>query len=226
MFPFAILTTRDPFKRRSRVRLTIGYTFAFYLRVLKFLGVLELKISDISSIHELKGCLVMCNHPTLLDVVIIMSQMKEIQCVVKAKIWGNPFIGGVVRSAGYLRNDIPPEQFLETCKDQLSNGENILIFPEGTRSKPNKPLEMQRGLGNLALGTDSDIQALIMTCEPLTLTKGNPWYKVPHQKPQFHLRVGKRFSIENFQGDKPRSLRVRALMRDIKGYYNRYFNYE
>lgn len=225
-FPFVILATRDLAKRRRRVRQIIGHTFAFYLGVLKFLGVLDLKVSNISPFMSVKGCLIICNHPTLLDVVIIMSQMKDLQCVVKAALWQNPFIGGVIRSAGYIRNDLPPETFLEECKAQLERGENILIFPEGTRTQPNKPLEMHRGMGNLALGANADIQALVMTCNPLTLTKGNPWYNVPHRKPFFHLTGGRTFYIGDYPEEKPRSLRVRALMRDIKDFYIRQLDNE
>jgi 1-acyl-sn-glycerol-3-phosphate acyltransferase len=226
VFPFVMLVSRDHVQRIRRVRLIIRYLFKAFLNILEFLGVLEIKTQHLESIQDLKGCLIICNHPSLLDVVIIMSRVKNIQCVVKNEIWKNPFIGGIVRAAGYIRNDIDPEIFLKESQTQLKQGENIIIFPEGTRTTPGKPMELRRGLGNLALAASTDIQALIIQCDPITLTKGEKWYRIPPKKIIFQLQAGRYFPIENYQTDAPRSIRVRALMRDIQHYYNRNLGYE
>ena len=103
-------------------------------------------------------------------------------------------------------------------------GDNILIFPEGTRTVPEQPIKMHRGLGNLALAINADIQTLLMSCTPLTLTKRSKWYEIPHKKVTLKLRVGLFFSNKDYQDERPRSIRVRALMREIQHYYNRYLS--
>jgi 1-acyl-sn-glycerol-3-phosphate acyltransferase len=227
VFPLVMLWSRDPYQRQDHVRRIIRESFKGYLKTLEFLGLLQIKCGDLSSLQEMKGCLVICNHPTLIDVVVIMSQLKNVQCVVKSKLWENPFIGGVVRAAGYIRNDINPETFLKECQEHLTRGENIIIFPEGTRSIPGQPMELRRGFANLALAARANIQALLMDCHPVSLIKGQKWYKIPPKRIVFHLQVGGFFPIENYlQDNQPRSLRVRALFRDVQQYYNRYLGYE
>jgi len=226
LFPIITFFSRDYLQSRDRVRLIIRRTFKTYLITLEFLGVINLKVINLEDVQKLKGTLIICNHPTLLDVVIIMAHLKNIQCVVKKELWSNPFLGGVVRAAGYLRNDLDPEEFYKDCKDQLDRGENILIFPEGTRSSPGEPIKLHRSLGNLAIAAGVNIQSLTLNCTPITLVKGEKWYHIPLSCPVFHLSRGQFFNCKTYREDLPRSLRVRALVRDIQHYYNRYLGYE
>lgn len=226
IFPIIILFTQNKARRSNRVRAVICSAFRFYLSTLEFFGLMNIKTAGLEHLENLKGKLIICNHPSLLDVVIIMSHIKNVQCIVNSKLWSNPFVGLVVRSAGYIRNDIPPHSFLEECKQILADGENILIFPEGTRSVPGRKMKMFRGFANLALFAEADIQALTLNCNPSWLIKGAKWSDIPVRKVNILLKAGPLFSYKNdqsFQGgserEQLRSIRVRALMRDIQHYY-------
>ena len=201
IFPLIVLFTKDKQQRINQVRFVIRHTFRLYLSVLKFLGILNIEVQGLESLQQMRGHLVICNHPSLLDVVIIMSRLKNIQCLVNRKLWTNPFVGLIVRSAGYIRNDIDPEIFLQKCKEMLARGENVLIFPEGTRSVPNLPMKMCRGFANLALCAEADIQALTLTCTPVWLTKGSKWYEIPSRPASFVLQAGPQFSYKNYCHD-------------------------
>jgi 1-acyl-sn-glycerol-3-phosphate acyltransferase len=226
VFPLIILFSKDETQSRDMVRSVIRYVFRAFLSMLEAFGVIKVNIHMLESIRSKQGCLVICNHPTLIDVVIIMAHLRNIQCVVKKELWSSIILGGVVRAAGYIRNDTDPEIFLEQCRAQLAAGENIIIFPEGTRSRPGEPLTLHRGVGNLALAAEADIQTLILDCNPVMLTKGSKWHQIPPKRAEFNLRVGKFIPISNYLSEDPRSIRVRALMRDISNYYNRHLGYE
>ncbi len=219
--PLIILFSKDKHQRSDRVRTVIRYTFRWYLSVLEFLGILNIETEGLDSLQDMKGKLVICNHPSLLDVVIIMSRLKNIQCLVNNKLWKNPFVGLAVRSAGYIRNDIDPQHFLEECKKMLLQGENIIIFPEGTRSVPGQQIKMSRGVANLAICAGADIQALSLNCTSIWLIKYSKWYEIPSKRAEFLLEVGPNFLFKNYCNDSPRSIQVRALMRDIQKYYDR-----
>ena len=226
LIPLVHLFSTDKVKGSRRVRFIIGYVFSIYLKILNIFGVLKIKSETLEAVKKCQGVLVICNHPSLLDVVIIMAHLKDIQCVVKNNLWTNPFIGGVVRAAGYIRNDLAPEEFLKNCKRSLTQGCNIIIFPEGTRSTPGEPLKLQRGMSNLALAIRADIQTLTLDCAPISLTKKDKWYKIPVKKIIFNLKVGPYIQVANYEDDKPRSLRVRALTKDIQHFYNKHLGYE
>ncbi len=207
VFPLISLLTRDSLKRQNRVRFVIRKSFRVYLKCLILLGVIKVKTSNLEKLQSIKGVLIICNHPTLLDVVIIMAHLGNLQCVVKKELWRNPFLGGVVRAAGYIRNDLNPEQFSNDCKDQLKQGENIIIFPEGTRSIPGQPIKLHRSLGNLALEAGVNIQALTMDCTPITLIKGESGIR-SLQVPQFFT-----CSAENFFAAKT----IKMTFPDLSG---------
>lgn len=222
VFPLIALFTRDKQRRSGRVRSIIRYTFRFYLAVLEFLGIIKIQTEGLEQLKDMKGKLVICNHPSLLDVVIIMSRLKNVQCVVNNKLWTNPFVGLIVRSAGYIRNDIDPQTFLQDCRQMLSRGENIIIFPEGTRSVPGRKMKLCRGVANLALCAGADIQALTLNCAPVWLIKGSKWYDIPPRKTHFHLKAGPTILYKDYLDHPLRSIQARRLMRDIQQYYDGY----
>jgi hypothetical protein len=82
-------------------------------------------------------------------------------------------------------------------------------------------MKMQRGFANLALAAKVDVQALLMICTPPCLSKGAHWYEIPACPISFVLREGSKFLHADYSTEAPRSIRVRALMRDIQQYYDR-----
>jgi 1-acyl-sn-glycerol-3-phosphate acyltransferase len=219
IFKVIQLLSRSKTISEQRVRKVICASFNLLLNVLTMCKVLKIE-ANLENLAQLQSTLIICNHPCLLDVVVIMAKLPNCQCVVKNELWHNPFLGGVVRSAGFICNNLDQMIFLEQCKQELARGQNIIIFPEGTRSTPGQEIKMQRGVGNLALATTADIQALTISCQPLTLTKTDKWYKIPQQKINLKLTIGKKFLNKDYSGIEARSLKVRALMRDIQQYYN------
>jgi len=73
---------------------------------------------------------------------VLIAHIPNAVCVVKAKLWSNPFFGGVVRAAGYIRND-EPETLMRDCAACLAAGLPLIIFPEGTRTVPGERLHFR-----------------------------------------------------------------------------------
>ena len=47
--------------------------------------------------------LIVANHPSLLDYVILAAELPVCDCIVKRALWHNVFLGGVVRAADYIQ---------------------------------------------------------------------------------------------------------------------------
>ncbi|MCV5917096.1 1-acyl-sn-glycerol-3-phosphate acyltransferase, partial [Escherichia coli] len=124
--------------------------FRLFLTVAKGLGVLDYRIDGAEILRQERGCLVVANHPTLIDYVLLASVMPETDCLVKSALLKNPFLGGAVRAADYLLNS-EAETLLPRCQQRLAQGDTILIFPEGTRTKPGEKMTLQRGAANIAV---------------------------------------------------------------------------
>jgi 1-acyl-sn-glycerol-3-phosphate acyltransferase len=185
MFPLLRLSAWNADTARRRIQRGMQLTFRGYMEVMRVMGILTYGVDGAEQLRK-PGRLVVANHPTLLDVVLLVSQMPEVDCIVKRGLWRNPFLRWPVSWAGYLPNS-EGEQLIEECAATLRHGHSLLVFPEGTRSVPGAPLQMQRGAAHIALAADSEILPVTITCDPPTLFKGNPWYRVPARR--FHLQV-------------------------------------
>lgn len=176
-------------KKHSRARRMVYWCFREFVWQMRFLGVLSLDKGDVSGLLNANGHIVLANHPTLIDVVLLMSIIPESNCIVKSALWNSPFLGGVVRSTGYISNSNEAELLLDDCDQALKRKETLIIFPEGTRTDDPKRLKLQRGAAHVVLHTQSIVRPVLIHCEPPTLKKGEPWYKIPAVKPHFILRV-------------------------------------
>lgn len=193
--------------------------FRFYIALLRWLGLIDLEIVGASEFAKMRGRLVIANHPTLLDVVLLMSLMPRTQCIVKSDLWNNRYLGGLVRIAGYIPNNLEPEALLAACRESIEHGDNLIIFPEGTRTRPGELPHFHRGFANIALLTAAPIQLITITCVPLTLTKGEPWWRIPAERPRFRVMVGENLDTRHLLQERGRALAARALVRHIESYY-------
>jgi 1-acyl-sn-glycerol-3-phosphate acyltransferase len=199
MFPLLRLSTFNADTARRRIQHGMQFTFRAYMEIMRVLGILTYRVDGAERLRE-PGRLIVANHPTLLDVVLLVSQMPEVDCIVKRGLWRNPFLRWPVSWAGYLPN-AEGEELIEECSATLRCGHSLLVFPEGTRTVPGKPLRMQRGAAHIALAADSEILPVTITCDPPTLFKGNPWYRVPARRFHMHVVVGAPVAARDFLRD-------------------------
>jgi 1-acyl-sn-glycerol-3-phosphate acyltransferase len=210
--------------RNRRTQALIQRFFAFLIGMLCRLGVMRLELHNADALHRCGNMLVFANHPSYLDVVVMLSFMPRSSCVVNSRLWRSPFWGGVVRSAGYIRNDAP-ETLVDDCVAALAGGEPLIIFPEGTRSVTGQPLRMSRGAAHIALKSQRDILPVVLTCDPPTLSKGMPWYRIPTRPFTFRLEVRPPLKVADCVNvDEPASLASRKLTAFLESYFTKELN--
>ncbi|AQZ80583.1 lysophospholipid acyltransferase family protein [Acinetobacter sp. KB005] len=187
--PVLNATTSDSEKRQQRAQNVIKYSFKGFTEMMVKLGIMTYSVDGLEKLQNSRQELVIANHPSLIDVVVLIGMMQQANCVVKQSLWSNPFTKGPVQSAGYILN-AGSQQFVEDCVTRLkeNNAASLLIFPEGTRTEKGMTLnEFQRGAANIAIRANVPIRPVIITCTPSTLTKNEKWYHVPSRP--FHIEV-------------------------------------
>lgn len=187
--PVLNATTSDSEKRQQRAQNVIKYSFKGFTEMMVKLGIMTYSVEGLEKLQNSRQELVIANHPSLIDVVVLIGMMQQANCVVKQSLWSNPFTKGPVQSAGYILN-AGSQQFVEDCVTRLkeNNAASLLIFPEGTRTEKGMTLnEFQRGAANIAIRANVPIRPVIITCTPSTLTKNEKWYHVPSRP--FHIEV-------------------------------------
>lgn len=193
-----------------------------YVRIMRSLGLLRFDI-DASLKRKTTGKLFIANHPTLLDVVFILSAVPDVNCIVKAALWKNPFTFAVVTMAGFIRNDT--DDLIAVAADNLKGGQNLIIFPEGTRTVDLKNLDFKRGGAHIAVAAGAPIQPILIDCDPITLRKHEKWFQVPNQPPLFTLRGLPEIVIEEcIDTSRPKPIQVRHLTRFLQSYFQNLVN--
>lgn len=215
-FNLLLLFVRDKATRRRIARRSIAASFRLFLTVARILRVLDYRIEGQEILRDERGCLVVANHPTLIDYVLLASVMPETDCLVKDALLKNPFVSGVIRAADYLVNS-QADALLPASEQRLSQGDTILIFPEGTRTLPGGKMTLQRGAANIAVRCGSDLRVATIHCSENLLDKQSKWYNVPPAKPLFTVRVRQRISIDQFHqaNSQEPALAARQLNRHL-----------
>jgi 1-acyl-sn-glycerol-3-phosphate acyltransferase len=185
--------------RRRAARTAIRASYGLLLDFLELAGVVSFDV-DRDGLGRLGngGRLIVANHPTLLDVLVLLAHVPQACCVVKSALWRNPFVALALRTAGYIPNG-NPEQLLRDCAATLERGEPLIVFPEATRSVPGEPLRLQRGAAAIALDSGAVLNVVHFRCEPVLLSKGHPWYRIPDRRPCLAARVGASLRAREFQ---------------------------
>jgi 1-acyl-sn-glycerol-3-phosphate acyltransferase len=197
----------------------VHYAFRYFVWQMDVLGCIYVDVKGREQLRQTRGQLVIANHPSLIDVVILIACIPSCDCIVKQALWRNPFIGGVVRWSGYISNS-SPEDLLAQCRQSFDNGSSIIVFPEGTRTVDDKALKFQRGAANIALRCGVEILPVKIVADPPTLKKGEPWYRVPPRSARFTVTVQAPIAVDSVISSEIEPAKAtRQLNRYLQHYY-------
>jgi len=218
IFPLQTLLIKDIARRKKIARYTIHKAFSIFVLMMKFFGILSIKLESFEQLSNMREQVVIANHPSLIDVILIIAYLPNADCVVKSTLFKNPFLRGVVKRVGYIDNDNPEQLFID-CKKSLSSGCNIVVFPEGTRSVDGQSLVFKRGAANIAIRCQANYQPILISVMPSTLTKKESWYDVPDKKVVITLSAQAPIDNSKYFNHANTSLAVRELTRETQQYF-------
>ena len=196
VLPLAACLPGDAATRRHRARAIIGGALRLHGRFMWRTRLLDFSIEGVERLG-LPGQLIVANHPCLIDVVFLLGEVPQANCIVKASLFANPFTRGPLHAARYIAND-GSTATLDRAADALREGQCLLIFPEGTRTTPGAAPVFQRGAAAIALRGARTLTPVFIEVDPPTLTKGLPWYRIPHRRLRMRLRAGQNVDLAAF----------------------------
>ena len=173
-------------------RRVISWGFRAYLGILTALCACRMDLSAIDTLAEQGPMIIVANHPSLLDAVLITSRLPNAVCVMKSSLMDNILFGAAARLAGYVRNDVPLTMILES-NEVLQHGGQVVIFPEGTRTR-NFPIEpCLPVIGLMAQRCGVPIQSLMIEFSSAYLGKNWPLWRPPSLPLKLSIKLGGRF---------------------------------
>jgi 1-acyl-sn-glycerol-3-phosphate acyltransferase len=114
----------------------------------------KMEIDD--RIATIRSSVVVCNHLSYLDPLLLITLFPQQKTIVKPRFFGTPIFGWMLKKSGYLPassegrfSRLMIEQ-METMGQYLKDGGNLFIFPEGTRSRDGKIGNLNQGALKIA----------------------------------------------------------------------------
>lgn len=199
VFPFIHLFSKNKGENFGiDARAYVSRTFRRFLGILAVIDASLLKIDSRKDFKNIKGKIVIANHPSLLDFVYLMSLMPNSTCIVRGGLIKTP-LGGVIRQA-YITNTTEFDDVLVECKKLTDQGCNVIIFPEGTRSPRHGQNSYKKGAARIALYCGCDIQPLFIGgSDKYGLGKHDPLWSFNHVEPYvYDIKILPVISIKEF----------------------------
>ena len=162
-----------PFSFNIRYRF-INFYSVLNLWVLKYLCKIDYRVEGKENIPD-EACIIFSKHQSALETMMVQRIFPPLTFVVKRELLNLPFFGWGLRSIDPIainrkagRKAI--SQIVEQGIERLKRGIWIVIFPEGTRSKPGTRLPYKKGGAILASKSEHKVI-------PVAHTAGEYWPK-------------------------------------------------
>jgi 1-acyl-sn-glycerol-3-phosphate acyltransferase len=204
LFP---LLPRAVGRRIGRAAIANGYRG--YWRFTKPFGLLRLQAEALDVLRDEAGLVIIANHPSLLDAMMLVARLPRCACVMKASLMRNPLLASGAMLARYIPNDSAHGMVRRAVAD-LREGGQLLMFPEGTRTTHAPVNVFQPGFAVIAKHAQAPIQTVFIDTPSPYLGKGWPLWRLPPLPIEFSVRLGRRFE--------PRADHE-SLVREVEAYF-------
>ena len=171
---------------------------------------------DRRRLGSVSGSVVVSNHQTLIDAVVLISLLGDSVCVTKEAVSRNPFMRVVARKILVVNDG--PIAVVRSAARYLKEGINVVVFPEGTRTPANAPVHVfHRGSAHIAIQSAAPVELVSMDCDMNILAKGQPWWDVGDRTATYTVRCRGCINAADFsngeESSKAAAVRLNDMMR-------------
>jgi 1-acyl-sn-glycerol-3-phosphate acyltransferase len=184
-----LLLPRRP-ERAAQVRRAIRLLFAGWIKWLHATRLIPVVWHGLDRRDLPRRAVYVANHPSLLDATFLLAVLPDALCIFKPKLRGNPCLAPAAIMAGYASGDGGVDMIRELAP-QVADGNPVLIFPEGTRTDPDKTLNpLKSGFAFIAQRANAPIQILAIRAPRDLCPRGASWWHPPRFPSQIDIFVG------------------------------------
>jgi len=204
----------DKEKRRVFYVVIIAFFWRKFIKLMERVGLISLVYNGRNKLEKLSGTIVVANHPSLIDVVILVSSIPKAVCVVKSSISTKNFFMKRVVNSAYIINNNDFDVFSQDIKTALDDGFNIVIFPEGSRTIDGEKSKLYKGAARVALMFNANILPIHINQSIHFLRKNQQWYNVGEEIAYYYITVKETVDIKDYQVEEDTDSKKTKLLMD------------
>jgi 1-acyl-sn-glycerol-3-phosphate acyltransferase len=120
-------------------------------------------------VRAIRSSVVVCNHRSYLDSILLISLFGRHNTIVKSRLFDIPLFGKMLQWSGYIPSSGEGRfaemmfQRIESMDAFLASGGNLIVFPEGTRSRDGRIGPLNPGAFKIARRCRAPIAVLYIT---------------------------------------------------------------
>ena len=214
ILPIMRLALRPKERFQKYGRRFISAAMKLFVLIMHGLGIVNLEPDNRENYRHLSSKIIVANHPSLLDVVMLISLIPNADCIVNAYLNYN-IITGVVRQL-YILGSRDVEDIFRACTESLKRGNCLIVFPEGTRTPRAGKVIFKKGAARIALATGYSIVPVhIGGTDKYGLGKKDPWIGFnPRERYVYRLSMGAEINPDKYR-HLPAPAAAKSLTKEI-----------
>lgn len=157
-----------------------------------------------------------CNHQSLADILVLFRMFVHFKWVSKIENFWIPIVGWNMYMNKYIRlvrSSIKSQvKMIKDCRKTLDEGNSILIFPEGTRTKTGKLRPFKSGAFQIAIRSGRPIVPIVLNGSSDALPKAGFILRGKHI---INIRILSPITIDRYDG-----LDAKQLSKEVRSIIN------
>jgi 1-acyl-sn-glycerol-3-phosphate acyltransferase len=182
---------REPLMQRL-----ISGLFRLFLLGATRSGLMQLDLGALDRLNEQRSMLLVANHPSMIDVFLVISRVRRSICIMKANIGTNLLLAIGAYLAGYVSNR-HTDAMLRSAAMAVEQGNLLLVFPEGTRTTRQPVNDIKPGVALIAKRSNAPLQVIVIVTNSAYLSKGWKIYRPPQFPLIYKATLGERLFATN-----------------------------
>lgn len=198
----------DPARWQERIQDMLRY----WRYIGRRLDMITVDFPEADQLGHFRGMIVAANHPSLMDAFAILSVLPRAVCIMRSGLRRRSTLSVVTDLAGYIAND-RGAALIHAGINRLARGDNLLIFPEGTRSRGGTLNPFKRGFAMIATRTGTPVQTILVKREGVYFSKEWPLFRPAPLPTRLSFRLGECFTPEAGESADAFARRLEAYFR-------------